>query len=84
MYFSSMWIAGLTQGMMWRATDQYGNLAYSFIDTVAVLHPYYTLRAVGGTFYLIGVFMWAYNIYKTVSVGKALEKEPQNASPMAA
>jgi cytochrome c oxidase cbb3-type subunit I len=84
MYFSSMWIAGLTQGMMWRATDQFGNLAYSFIDTVAVLHPYYTLRAVGGTFYLIGVVMWAYNIYKTVSVGKALEKEPQNASPMAA
>jgi cytochrome c oxidase cbb3-type subunit 1 len=84
MYFSSMWIAGITQGMMWRAADQYGNLAYSFIDTVTVLHPYYTLRAVGGLFYLVGVFMWAYNIYKTITASKAIEREPQNASPMAA
>jgi len=83
LYFSSMWIAGITQGMMWRATDQYGNLAYSFIDTVTVLHPYYTLRAVGGLFYLTGVFIWAYNIYKTATAGRVLEREPQYASPMA-
>jgi len=84
LYFSSMWIAGITQGMMWRASDQYGNLAYSFIDTVTVLHPYYTIRAVGGTLYLIGVFMWAYNMYKTATASRALEEEPQTASPMAA
>ena len=83
LYFSSMWIAGITQGMMWRATDQYGNLAYSFIDTVTVLHPYYTIRAVGGLLYLIGIFMWAYNMYKTYSSGRELEREPQSASPMA-
>jgi len=82
-YFSSMWIAGITQGMMWRATDEYGNLAYSFIDTVTVLHPYYTIRAVGGLLYLTGVFMWAYNVYKTYAVGRVLEREPQSASPMA-
>ena len=83
LYFSSMWIAGITQGMMWRATDQYGNLAYSFIDTVTVLHPYYTIRGVGGLLYLVGVFMWAFNIYKTATAGRVLEREPQNASPMA-
>jgi cytochrome c oxidase cbb3-type subunit 1 len=83
LYFSSMWIAGITQGMMWRATDDYGNLAYSFIDTVTVLHPYYTIRAVGGLLYLIGVFMWAFNVYKTFSSGRVLEREPQNATPMA-
>ena len=83
LYFSSMWIAGITQGMMWRATDEYGNLAYSFIDTVTVLHPYYTIRAVGGLLYLIGVFMWAFNIYKTYAAGRVLEREPQNATPMA-
>ncbi len=83
LYFSSMWIAGITQGMMWRATDEYGNLAYSFIDTVTVLHPYYTIRAVGGLLYLTGVFMWAFNIYKTYSAGRVLEREPQTASPMA-
>jgi cytochrome c oxidase cbb3-type subunit 1 len=84
LYFSSMWIAGITQGMMWRATDEYGNLAYSFIDTVTVLHPYYTIRAVGGLLYLIGVFMWAYNLYKTATEGRKLEQEPANASPMGA
>jgi cytochrome c oxidase cbb3-type subunit 1 len=84
LYFSSMWIAGITQGMMWRATDEYGNLAYSFIDTVTVLHPYYTIRAVGGLLYLIGVFMWAYNLYMTATQGRKLEEEPANASPMGA
>jgi cytochrome c oxidase cbb3-type subunit 1 len=84
LYFSSMWIAGITQGMMWRAADEYGNLAYSFIDTVVVLQPYYTLRGLGGLFYLIGVFMWAFNMYKTISDGKVLDKEPTNRSPMSA
>ena len=83
LYFSSMWIAGITQGMMWRATDQFGNLSYSFIDTVTVLHPYYTIRGVGGLLYLVGVFMWAFNIYMTFKAGKQLEREPQNATPMA-
>ena len=83
LYFSSMRIAGITQGMMWRATDQYGNLAYSFIDTVTVLHPYYTIRAVGGLLYLTGIFMWGYNMYKTATAGKAIDKEPSYATPMA-
>jgi cytochrome c oxidase cbb3-type subunit 1 len=83
-YFTSMWIAGVTQGMMWRAVDEYGNLVYAFIDTVNVLHPYYTLRAVGGLMYLIGFFMFAYNIYKTATVGRPLDKEPTNTTPMAA
>lgn len=84
LYFSSMWIAGITQGMMWRATDEFGNLAYSFIDTVVVLHPYYAIRAVGGLLYFVGVIMFAYNIYKTMSSRKVEESELQNATPMAA
>lgn len=84
LYFSSMWISGITQGMMWRAVDQYGNIAYSFIDTVTVLHPYYTLRAIGGLLYFIGIIMWAYNFYKTMTAARQIEKEPQFASPMAA
>ncbi len=84
LYFTSMWIAGITQGMMWRAYDEYGSLVYSFIDTVEVLHPYYTIRAVGGLLYLVGLFMWAYNMYKTATVGRVLTKEPANASPMGA
>jgi cytochrome c oxidase cbb3-type subunit 1 len=85
LYFTSMWIAGITQGMMWRAHDEFGNLAYSFIDTVTVLHPYYTIRGVGGLLYLVGFLMFAYNIYKTMTVGRRVEEsELQNASPMGA
>jgi len=83
LYFTSMWIAGITQGMMWRAYDEYGSLLYSFIDTVTVLHPYYTLRGIGGLFYLIGFFMFAYNMFKTATSGRVLDREPANASPMA-
>jgi len=84
LYFTSMWISGITQGMMWRAHDEYGNLAYSFIDTVDVLHPYYALRGTGGLLFLVGFLMFSYNIYKTMTSGKALEREPANASPMGA
>jgi cytochrome c oxidase cbb3-type subunit 1 len=84
LYFTSMWIAGITQGMMWRAHDEFGNLAYSFIDTVTVLHPYYTIRGVGGLLYLVGFLMFAYNIFKTMSARPVEESELQNASPMGA
>ncbi len=84
LYFTSMWIAGITQGMMWRAYDEYGSLVYSFIDTVEVLQPYYTIRAVGGLLYLVGFFIFSYNMYKTATAGRVLTKEPVNASPMGA
>ena len=85
LYFTSMWIAGITQGMMWRAHDEFGNLAYSFIDTVNVLHPYYTIRAVGGTLYLLGMLLFAYNMFKTMTGGREVEEsELQNATPAAA
>lgn len=84
LFFTSMWIAGITQGMMWRATDEYGVLAYSFIDTVLALIPFYWIRAVGGLLYLLGFLLFAYNMYKSVSAGKILEKEPVSASPISA
>ncbi len=83
LYFTSMWIAGITQGMMWRAVDEYGNLMYSFIDTVNALHPYWAIRAVGGTLYFIGLLMFAYNFFMTATAGRKLETEPQFRSPMA-
>ncbi|MDH5464474.1 MAG: cbb3-type cytochrome c oxidase subunit I, partial [Thiovulaceae bacterium] len=83
LYFSSMWIAGITQGMMWRATDEFGSLSYSFIDTVTNLFPYYLIRAIGGTLYLIGFFMFVYNIYKTMTSKKEVEVTT-NATPMGA
>ncbi|MDQ7085938.1 MAG: cytochrome-c oxidase, cbb3-type subunit I [Sulfurovum sp.] len=83
LYFTSMWIAGITQGMMWRAVDEYGNLMYSFIETVVILEPYYMIRTLSGVMYLIGFMMFAYNIYKTVTAGRKLSTEPQFRTPMA-
>ncbi len=82
LYFSSMWIAGITQGMMWRAVDEYGVLLYSFIDTVNILHPYYIIRGVGGLLYLTGFILCVYNIYKTIKCGKVLDEEPANTTPV--
>lgn len=84
LYFSSMWIAGITQGMMWRATDEFGSLAYSFIDTVTVLMPYYTIRAIGGILYFVGFIIFVYNIIMTIVASRELESEPKYATPMAA
>ena len=64
-YTTSLWIAGITQGLMWRATDSYGNLAYSFLDTVIALKPYWILRGIGGTLYLVGFIIFFYNIVMT-------------------
>jgi cytochrome c oxidase cbb3-type subunit 1 len=84
LYFTSMWIAGITQGLMWRATDEYGNLLYSFIDTVNALHPYYAIRGIGGVLYLLGFLLFTYNIYKTLTAGKTVTEEPRNATPISA
>ncbi|MBL0691363.1 MAG: cbb3-type cytochrome c oxidase subunit I [SAR324 cluster bacterium] len=79
LYAVSMWIAGITQGLMWRTTDVYGGLVYSFLDTVLVLQPYYIIRAVGGSFYLYGFCMLGYNIYKTISPAR-YKKEQTSAA----
>ncbi len=84
LYFTSMWIAGITQGMMWRAVDEYGNLMYSFIDTVDVLHPYYVIRALAGLMYFTGFVMFAYNMYKTITSSRVITEELTNKTPMAA
>ncbi|MFX1801998.1 cytochrome C oxidase Cbb3, partial [Campylobacter jejuni] len=84
LYFASMWIAGITLGMMWRATDVYGNLLYSFIDTVVSIVASYWISAFGGLLYLIGFFIFTYNIYQTIACGRVLDREPKSAQPMAA
>ena len=83
LYFTSMWIAGITQGMMWRAVDEYGNLMYSFIDTVTVLHPYYAIRTISGILFVTGFVMFAYNMIKTMTTSKEITEEPQFKTPMA-
>ncbi len=83
-YISSMWVAGIMQGLMWRAYTPQGFLEYSFIETTEALHPEYVIRAIGGGLFVIGAFIMVYNIYKTLA-SPALESAPDvAASPMPA
>ncbi|UOM34038.1 cytochrome-c oxidase, cbb3-type subunit I [Acuticoccus sp. I52.16.1] len=66
LYAASMWVSGITQGLMWREYNQEGYLVYSFVETVAALHPYYVIRAVGGIFYLVGGILFVINITQTI------------------
>jgi cytochrome c oxidase cbb3-type subunit 1 len=61
-----MWKSGIIQGLMWRTYTESGTLAYSFLDTLVAMHPYYIARAVGGLLFLIGGCISAYNICMTI------------------
>jgi cytochrome c oxidase cbb3-type subunit 1 len=65
-YITSMWVAGIMQGLMWRAYDQFGFLQYSFSESVEAVHPYYVIRALGGLLFLTGTLIMAYNLIQTV------------------
>lgn len=70
LYITSMWIAGITQSMMWRAMDATGKLVYpNFIETVVKIVPMYWIRASGGTFVLISFIIMMVNLYKTAKSG---------------
>ena len=69
LYITSMWVTGVTQGLMWRAVTVEGTLMYSFVETVKILKPYYIVRAAGGGLYLIGALMMGYNLVKTARQG---------------
>ena len=66
LYITSMWVAGIMQGLMWRSYDDMGFLQYSFVETVVAMHPMYVIRAIGGLLFLIGACIMAYNFYKTI------------------
>jgi cytochrome c oxidase cbb3-type subunit 1 len=66
LYVASMWIAGVMQGLMWRATNEDGSLTYSFIEALNATYPYYAVRLLGGLMVLGGMFLMAYNTWRTV------------------
>jgi cytochrome c oxidase cbb3-type subunit 1 len=70
LYIVSMWISGISQGVMWRSYNEQGILQYSFIDVLKATHPLYVVRALGGLFFLTGSLIMAYNIYKTITQTK--------------
>src|SRR5689334_7009501 len=73
LYISAMWIAGVMQGLMWRATNADGMLTYAFAEAVKATYPFYSIRLLGGTLFLAGMLIMAYNVVRTVAGGKAVE-----------
>ncbi|MCG2635389.1 MAG: cbb3-type cytochrome c oxidase subunit I, partial [Gammaproteobacteria bacterium] len=69
LYISSMWIAGVMQGLMWRAVSGDGLLTYSFVEALEATNPYYVVRLMGGLLYLSGMVLMAYNVWRTVRAG---------------
>ncbi|MBL8713665.1 MAG: cytochrome-c oxidase, cbb3-type subunit I [Alphaproteobacteria bacterium] len=66
LYITSMWVAGIMQGLMWRTYDALGFLQYSFAETVEATHIYYVIRALGGLLFLSAALIMVYNIRKTI------------------
>ena len=67
LYVASMWIAGVMQGLMWRATNSDGTLTYTFVEALKATYPYYAVRLAGGTLVLSGMIIMAVNVWKTVA-----------------
>jgi cytochrome c oxidase cbb3-type subunit I/II len=83
-YAIPMYISGFTQGMMWKQFTAEGTLQYgNFLDTTLQLLPMHIMRAVGGTLYLTGAILMAYNLFKTMAQGTLLANEPAEAAPLA-
>jgi cytochrome c oxidase cbb3-type subunit I len=66
LYIAAMWIAGVMQGLMWRAVNPDGTLVYSFVESVKATYPFYVIRLLGGVLYLSGMLLMAWNVVMTV------------------
>jgi cytochrome c oxidase cbb3-type subunit 1 len=69
-YIAAMWIAGVMQGLMWRALNADGTLVYTFVESVKATWPFYVVRLTGGLLYLSGMLVMSWNVYMTVRSGR--------------
>ncbi|WP_443972033.1 cytochrome-c oxidase, cbb3-type subunit I [Sphingobium sp. CR28] len=79
-YAAAMWVAGIMQGLMWREYGADGYLVYSFVETVAAMHPMYLIRAAGGALYLAGFIIMIVNVWATLA-GKIRDEKPMTETP---
>jgi cytochrome c oxidase cbb3-type subunit I/II len=76
LYAISMWVSGVTQGLMWRAVNTDGGLLYpNFVETLIAIRPMYITRLVGGSLYFVGYLLMAWNLVATIRSGKAVNVE---------
>ncbi|HPE58730.1 MAG TPA: cytochrome-c oxidase, cbb3-type subunit I [Thiolinea sp.] len=74
LYIASMWIAGVMQGLMWRAVNSDGTLTYSFVESLEATYPFYTVRFLGGLLVWLGMLLMAWNVWKTLAGRKPVEE----------
>jgi cytochrome c oxidase cbb3-type subunit 1 len=70
-----MWNSGVIQGLMWRTYTENGTLAYSFVDSLVAMHPYYIARALGGLLFLAGASVALFNVVMTIRMPAARPAE---------
>ena len=80
LYVAAMWIAGVMQGLMWRATNADGTLTYAFVESVKATYPFYAIRLAGGVLFLTGMLLMAWNVWRTIAIGKVAEAEIPSAA----
>lgn len=76
LYVVALWIAGIMQGLMWRAVNADGTLTYSFMASLEAMYPFYYVRLLGGGLFFLGMLLMAYNMVKTVRGARAVNDEP--------
>ncbi|WP_288254536.1 cytochrome-c oxidase, cbb3-type subunit I [uncultured Hydrogenophaga sp.] len=70
LYIAAMWIAGVMQGLMWRAVNPDGSLTYTFVESVKATFPFYVIRLAGGVLYLGGMCVMLWNTVMTARNGR--------------
>lgn len=80
-YVIAMWSAGVTEGLMWRATQPDGTLTYSFIDSLIAIKPLYIFRWFGGVLICTGMWLMAWNLWKTAELARK-QGVPPNEVPL--
>lgn len=83
-YVFAMWNSGIIQGLMWRTYNESGTLAYSFVDSLVAMHPYYIARAIGGLLFLIGGIVAFYNIWMTIRMAASVASDTPRDRPVPA
>jgi len=71
LYTVAMWVSGIMQGLMWRATNADGSLTYTFVEALKATYPYYVMRVGGGLLVIIGMSIMVVNMLKTWRLAQA-------------
>jgi cytochrome c oxidase cbb3-type subunit I/II len=83
-YYISMWVAGITQGLMWRAVDANGALVYpNFVETVTRILPMYWVRLGGGLLVFASMIIMLINLFKTIANAPKEQEEETFKAPVA-